>query len=171
MVFIKSENLKKSRPKKLVISNKSISRILYSIAISKMAKNQSLKLPEMQFHGIFFFYLFDFTSFFVWTFINFLACCEIWYCHSVNNYLLFTFFTDTKNNWGPPQLPDVKKWNSVSSISISDDDDQEIQDEQCSEVEEKCEIISKEEVCSDVPGESCSEEVETDQDWETFEEV
>ena len=34
-----------------------------------------------------------------------------------------------------------------------------------------CEIISKEEVGSDVPGgESCSE-VETDQDWETFEEV
>ena len=53
-------------------------------------------------------------------------------------------------------------------------DGQEIQDEECSEVdeeEEKCEIISKEEVGSDVPGgESCSE-VETDQDWETFEEV
>ena len=66
-----------------------------------------------------------------------------------------------------------KIWNYawLSSISISDDDDQEIQDEQCSEVEEKCEIISKDEVGSDVPGESCSEEVETDQEWETFEEV
>ena len=70
----------------------------------------------------------------------------------------------------------LKKFNQkilVFSISISDDDGQEIQDEQCSEVdeEEKCEIISKEEVGSDVPGgESCSE-VETDQEWETFEEV
>ena len=69
-------------------------------------------------------------------------------------------------------LLDSTERNSVSSISISDDDGQEIQDEQCSEVdeEEKCEIISKEEVGSDVPGESCSE-VETDQEWETFEEV
>ena len=44
--------------------------------------------------------------------------------------------------------------------------------EQCSEVDEEknCEIISKEEVGLDVPGEACSE-VETDQEWETFEEV
>ena len=70
-------------------------------------------------------------------------------------------------------LLDSTERNSVSSISISfsDDDGQEIQDEQCSEVdeEEKCEIISKEEVCLDVPVESCSEG--SDQDWETFEEV
>ena len=61
-------------------------------------------------------------------------------------------------------LLDSTERNSVSSISISDDDDQEIQDEQCSEVDEEknCEIISKEDVVgSDVPGESCSE-VESD---------
>ena len=67
-------------------------------------------------------------------------------------------------------LLDSTERNSVSSISISssDDEGQEIQDEQCSEVDK---IISKEEVGSDVPGgESCSE-VETDQEWETLEEV
>ena len=59
--FSRPENLKKSRPKKLV---KSISRIFFDqipfFAISKMAKNQflelgkSLKLPEMQFHDFFY---------------------------------------------------------------------------------------------------------------------
>ena len=50
-------------------------------AISKLAKNQflkwgkSLKLPKMQFHEKNLFELFDFTSFFVWTFSNFLARC------------------------------------------------------------------------------------------------
>ena len=54
------ENIKKSRPKKHVKSNKSISRIFFDqipfFAISKMAKNhflnwgKSLKLPRMQFH-------------------------------------------------------------------------------------------------------------------------
>ena len=56
------ENLKKSRQKKIMKSNKSISRkYLFDqipfFAISKMAKNQflnwgkSLKLPKMQYHG------------------------------------------------------------------------------------------------------------------------
>ena len=46
-------------------------------AISKMAKNQFLnwgKLPKMQFHEKKN-DLFDFTSFFAWTFLNFLARC------------------------------------------------------------------------------------------------
>ena len=36
---------------------------------------KSLKLPEMQFHEKKFFDLFDFTSFFARTFLNFLALC------------------------------------------------------------------------------------------------
>ena len=42
--------------------------------ISKMAKNQFMnweKLPKMQFRENIFFDLFDLTSFFAWTFLNF----------------------------------------------------------------------------------------------------
>ena len=71
----------------LVKSNKSISRkkiffdqILFFCNFKNGQKSifelgESSKLKEMQFHGIFF-GLFDFTSFFYWTFLNFLACCE-----------------------------------------------------------------------------------------------
>ena len=69
-----SENLKKSRPKKLVKSNKSISRNFYwknsFFAISKIAKNQFLNWENCQNNVSsrkFFFY---FTSFFAWTFLN-----------------------------------------------------------------------------------------------------
>ena len=78
--------LKKSRPKKLVKSNKSISRIIYLAEFqffnfqngqkSIFELGKSLKLPKMQFHEIFFLFI-DFTSFFAWTFLNFLARCEI----------------------------------------------------------------------------------------------
>ena len=36
---------------------------------------KSLKQPKMQLHEKKFLDLFDFTSFFAWTFKNFLACC------------------------------------------------------------------------------------------------
>ena len=73
------ENLKKSRPKKLVKSNKSISRNFFDqiqfFAISKMAKNHFLNWeknpPEMQFHKKFLV-----IFFFAWTFLNFPARCE-----------------------------------------------------------------------------------------------
>ena len=62
------ENLKKSRPKKLVKWNKSISRFFFGqipfIAISKISRKKS-------------FDLFDFTRFFAWTFLTFLTLCEI----------------------------------------------------------------------------------------------
>ena len=78
------ENLKNSRPKKLVKLNKSISRkISWPKSIFYNFKNgqksifelgKSLKLPEMQFHEKKI-DLFDFTSFSAWTFLYFLACC------------------------------------------------------------------------------------------------
>ena len=80
------ENLKKSRPKKLVKSNKSISWNFFwpnsifcnfkngQISIFELGK--SLKLPKMQFYEKK--DLFDFTSFFAWIFLNFLARCVCW---------------------------------------------------------------------------------------------
>ena len=72
-----------SRPKKLVKSNKSISRNFFSPnSIFCNFKNgqksifeleKSLKLPKIQFHEKMFFDLFDFTSIFAWTFFNFLT--------------------------------------------------------------------------------------------------
>ena len=79
--------------KKLVESNKSISRnFSCSKSIFCYFKNdqksifqlaKSLKRPKMQFHEI---DLFDFTSFFPWTFLNFLACCAT---TTTSTYLLF----------------------------------------------------------------------------------
>ena len=63
------ENLKKSRPKKLVKSNKSISRNFDKnpfFAISKIANNQFLNYEncqKLQFHEKQIFDLFDFTTF------------------------------------------------------------------------------------------------------------
>ena len=64
---------------KNAISRKNFFDQIPFFAISKMAKKsifelpKSLKLPGMQFHEKIFFDLFDFTSFFAWTFFNFLA--------------------------------------------------------------------------------------------------
>merc|ERR1719479_371252 len=82
-MHIGPENLKKSRPNKLLKSNKSISpkKIIDQIpffAISKMAKNKILtwencqKCNFMKKRD-----LFDFTSFFSWTSLSFLACCAM----------------------------------------------------------------------------------------------
>ena len=75
------EALKKSRPKKLVKSNKSISRkFFWPKSIFCNFKNgqksifelgKSLKLPKMQFHENFFWFIW-FHKFFAWTFLNFL---------------------------------------------------------------------------------------------------
>ena len=78
------ENLKKSRPKKLVKSNKSISRKnffdqIQFFAISKMAKNQFLNWENCQkcnFTEFFFNYLIS-RVFLAWTFLNLLASCVI----------------------------------------------------------------------------------------------
>ena len=70
-----SENLKNSRPKKLVKSNKSI------FAISKMTKinfwtGKKFKTAKNAIsRKIFWIYLIS-RVFFAWTFINFLGCCE-----------------------------------------------------------------------------------------------
>ena len=70
------EYLKKSRPQKLVKSNKSISRKFFLtkfhfLQFQKWPKinfwtGKRLKLPEMQYLEEIFIYLFDFTSFFAW---------------------------------------------------------------------------------------------------------
>ena len=77
---------KKSRPKKLLKSNTSISRkIFLPNSIFCNFKNgqksifelgKSLKLKICHFTK-FFLTIFDFTSFFAWTFLNFLAFCAI----------------------------------------------------------------------------------------------
>ena len=74
------ENLKKSRPKKVVKSNKSISRkkvwpnfIFCNFKNGQKSifeQGKSFKLPKIQLHEI---DLLDFKSFFAWTFLNFLA--------------------------------------------------------------------------------------------------
>ena len=77
--------LKKSRPKKLVKSNKSISRnfILtqfhflqfqkWQKTIFQLWKKFKTAKNAISRKKFFFFYLFDLTSFFAWTFLNFLA--------------------------------------------------------------------------------------------------
>ena len=80
------ENLKKSRSKKLVNRNKSISRFFLAkfhfLQFQKWTKmnfwtgKKFKTLPEMKFQEKKF-DLFDFTSFFAWTFLKILAlCCE-----------------------------------------------------------------------------------------------
>ena len=76
------ENLKKSRPKKFVKSNRSISWIIF---LTKFHFLQFQKWPKINFWTEKMFktainaisrkkiYLFDFMSFFAWTFLNFLA--------------------------------------------------------------------------------------------------
>ena len=78
--------LQKSRPKKIVKSYKSKSWIfLWPNSIfchfkigqkSIFELRKSLKLPKIQFHEKKF-DLFDVTSFFVWTFLNFLSSCVL----------------------------------------------------------------------------------------------
>ena len=47
-------------------------------SIFEVGKKSFKKLPEMQFHEKkFFIGLFDFTSFFAWTFVNILGPCEM----------------------------------------------------------------------------------------------
>ena len=87
------ENLKKSRPKRVVKSNKSISRKFF---LTKFHILQFQKWPKINFwtkkkfktvknaiSRILFLDLFDLTSFFAWTFFNFLDRC--------GNYILPTY--------------------------------------------------------------------------------
>ena len=94
-----ARNFKKSRPKNLWNQIKSISRIIFFCNFKNGQKSifELGKLPKMQFHEKKFLDLFDFTSFFAWTFLNYLAHCvvEIW-----------IFF---------PSL--VSTWNAISWVS------------------------------------------------------
>ena len=78
------------------ISQKTIFGPIQFFAVSKMAKNQflnwgkSLKLPEMQFHEKIF-DLFDFTSYFAWTFFNFLTRCAMVHFQIMKNSFKIIF--------------------------------------------------------------------------------
>ena len=78
------ENLKKSRAKKREIKWINLTKFFLTKILFLQFWNgpktifelrKSSKLPKMQFHEI---DLFDFTSFFTWTFFNFLGRCAQW---------------------------------------------------------------------------------------------
>ena len=69
---------------------------IFGLSIFDLGK--SLKLTKMQFHKKI--DLFNFTSFFAWTFLNFLACCEIASARSsITPIKYFAFPPPIVNTW------------------------------------------------------------------------